>query len=95
MKNKIILGVTDLSFHRVTASIISHILTNMGFDVERIYSPHQENFEKLKSGDIDMLASAWLPSSHGIYKSDVEEKVELLELGLHYKPYLLASTTRA
>ena len=45
MKNKIILGVTDLSFHRVTASIISHILTNMGFDVERIYSPHQENFE--------------------------------------------------
>lgn len=87
MKNKIILGVTDLSFHRVTASIISHILTNMGFYVERIYSPHQENFEKLKSGDIDMLASAWLPSSHGIYKSDIEEKVELLELGLHYKPY--------
>ncbi|KAB2826054.1 glycine betaine ABC transporter substrate-binding protein [Aliivibrio finisterrensis] len=87
MKNKIILGVTDLSFHRVTASIVSHVLADMGFKVERVYSPHQENFEKLKSGDIDMLASAWLPSSHGIYKSDVEEIVELLELGLHYKPY--------
>lgn len=87
MKNKIILGVTDLSFHRVTASIVSHVLVGMGFEVERVYSPHQENFEKLKSGDIDMLASAWLPSSHGIYKSDVEEIVELLELGLHYKPY--------
>lgn len=87
MKNKIILGVTDLSFHRITASIISHILINMGFDVERIYSPHQDNFTKLKSGEVDMIASAWLPSSHGIYKADVEEKVELLELGLHYKPY--------
>ena len=87
MKNKIILGVTELSFHRVTASIVSHVLAGMGFEVERVYSPHQENFEKLKSGDIDMLASAWLPSSHGIYKSDVEEIVELLELGLHYKPY--------
>lgn len=87
MKNKIILGVTDLSFHRVTASIVSHVLAGMSFEVERVYSPHQENFEKLKSGDIDMLASAWLPSSHGIYKSDVEEIVELLELGLHYKPY--------
>lgn len=87
MKNKIILGVTDLSFHRVTASIVSHVLADMDFEVERVYSPHQENFEKLKSGDIDMLASAWLPSSHGIYKSGVEEIVELLELGLHYKPY--------
>lgn len=81
------LGVTDLSFHRVTASIISHVLTDMGFSVERIYAPHQDNFKNLKSGEIDLLASAWLPSSHGIYKADVEQVMPLMELGLHYQPY--------
>ena len=89
MQNKIIIGVTDLSFHRVTASLVANVLVDMGFEVERIYSPHQENFAKLKSGEVDMLSSAWLPSSHGIYKSDVEEVEPLLELGLHYKPYAL------
>ncbi len=83
------LGVTNLSFHRVTASLVSHILNDMGFEVERIYSPHEENFSKLKSGEIDMLSSAWLPSSHGIYKASVEEVQPLLELGLHYEPYAL------
>lgn len=87
MSQQINLGVTDLSFHRVTASIVSHALTDMGFEVKRIYSPHQENFAKLKSGEIDMLSLAWLPSSHGIYKSDVEEVEPLLELGLHYEPF--------
>ncbi len=89
MSNIINLGVTDLSFHRVTASIVSHVLTDMGFQVERVYAPHQENFQNLKAGRIDMLSSAWLPSSHGIYKSDVETVEPLLELGLHYKPYAL------
>lgn len=89
ISNTITIGVTDLSFHRVAASIVANVLTDMGFEVERVYSPHQENFAKLKSGEIDMLASAWLPSSHGIYKSDVEDATQLLELGLHYKPYAL------
>ncbi|MDK9783556.1 glycine/betaine ABC transporter [Vibrio sp. B172a] len=83
------LGVTNLSFHRVTASLVSHVLNDMGFEVERVYSPHEENFSKLKSGEIDMLSSAWLPSSHGIYKASVEEVQPLLELGLHYEPYAL------
>ena len=81
------LGVTDLSFHHVTASLVSHVLTDMGFTVERIYAPHQDNFKNLKSGEVDLLASAWLPSSHGIYKADVEQVMPLVELGLHYEPY--------
>jgi glycine betaine/proline transport system substrate-binding protein len=89
MPQKLTLGVTDLSFHRITASLISHVLHNMGFEVERMYSPHQENFKKLKDGDIDLLTSAWLPSSHGMYKSEVEDVEPLIELGLHYKPYAL------
>jgi len=89
MLKKISIGVTDLSFHRVTASLVFNVLTNKGFEVKRIYSPHEENFNKLKSGEVDLLASAWLPSSHGIYKSEVEEVIPLIELGLHYDPYAL------
>lgn len=89
MNKKIIMGVTDLSFHHTTASLVTNVLKSMGFDVERIFSPHQENFEKLKTGEVDMLSSAWLPSSHGIYKADVEKVAPLTELGLHYEPYAL------
>ncbi|TWD31949.1 glycine betaine/proline transport system substrate-binding protein [Vibrio crassostreae] len=89
MTKKISMGVTDLSFHRTTASLVANVLKAMGFEVERIFSPHQENFEKLKTGQVDMLSSAWLPSSHGIYKAGVEEVEPLIELGLHYEPYAL------
>lgn len=89
MTKKITIGVTDLSFHRTTASLVTNVLNAMGYEVERVFSPHQENFEKLKAGAVDMLSSAWLPSSHGIYKADVEEIEPLIELGLHYEPYAL------
>ncbi|WP_299011603.1 glycine betaine ABC transporter substrate-binding protein [uncultured Shewanella sp.] len=89
MDKKITLGVTDLSFHRVTASLLTHLLNDMGFEVQRQYSPHQENFQKLKTGEVDLLTSAWLPSSHGMYKEDVEQVVSLTTLGLHYEPYAL------
>lgn len=89
MPTKLIVGVTDLSFHRVTASLITNVLQDMGFIVERNYSPHEENFRKLKTGEVDALTSAWLPSSHGAYKENVEESVPLLDLGLHYEPYAL------
>jgi glycine betaine/proline transport system substrate-binding protein len=86
---KVTVGVTDLSFHRVAGSLVTNVLKDMGFEVERIYSPHKENFRKLKAGEVDLLTSAWLPSSHGAYKADVEKEVPLMELGLHYEPYAL------
>ena len=89
MERKVTIGVTDLSFHRVAGSLVAHTLTSMGFEVQRIYSHHEENFAKLQSGEADMLCSAWLPSSHGGYKSRVEDSVPLIELGLHYEPYAL------
>lgn len=89
MKQTITIGVTDLSFHRIAASLVANTLKEMGFLVERIYEHHEKNFENLKEGKIDMLASAWLPSSHGVYKKGVEETVALLDLGLHYEPYAL------
>jgi len=36
-----------------------------------------------------MIASAWLPSSHGVYKERVEEMVGTRELDLHYEPHAL------
>lgn len=89
MSKKITIGVTDLSFHRTTASLVTHALEDMGFEVERRYAPHQENFKQLRAKEVDLLTSAWLPSSHGGYKADVEEVVPVIELGLHYEPYAL------
>jgi len=83
------LGVADLSFHHATGAVVANILKRMGFTVVRSYSLHKENFERLRSGEIDMIASAWLPFSHGIYKESVEEMVPTCELGLHYEPYAL------
>jgi len=88
-KSQIKLGVTDLSFHRATGAVVANILKRMGFKVVRSFYPHKENFERLRSEEIDMIASAWLPSSHGVYKERVEEMVGTRELGLHYEPYAL------
>lgn len=89
MSNILTIGITDLSFHHVAGSLVANVLRDMGYQVERIYSPHEENFTKLKSGEVDLLCSAWLPSSHGIYKAGVEEQISVTELGLHYQPYAL------
>ncbi len=86
---KVVMGITDLFFHRVTGALVTYVLEEMGFTVERKYALHEENFRRLKEGEIDMISSAWLPSSHGIYKKEVEKKIEVIELGLHYTPYAL------
>jgi len=86
---KIVMGITDLSFHRVTGALVTYILEEMGYEVQRKYALHEENFRRLKDEEIDMISSAWLPSSHGVYKKEVEKKIEVIELGLHYTPYAL------
>ncbi len=83
------LGVTDLSFHRATAALVTQVLQRLGYAVERSYAMHEDNFAQLRSGAIDMLASAWLPHSHGGYQARVEQAVATRELGLHYQPYAL------
>lgn len=50
MVKRIKIGVTALSFHRTTTSLITNVLKTMGFEVEQVFSSHQENFEKLKTG---------------------------------------------
>ncbi len=89
MKQIITIGVTDLSFHRIAASLVANVLKSMEFEVDRIYEHHEKNFENLKEGITDLLTSAWLPSSHGGYRAEVQKTVPLTNLGLHYEPYAL------
>jgi glycine betaine/proline transport system substrate-binding protein len=79
MSKIIAIGVTDLSFHRVTAALVANVLEGMGFEVARIYSPHEDNFKKLKAGEVDLLTSAWLPSSHGVYKAEPDQVCPVVE----------------
>ena len=48
MSTTIKIGVTDLSFHHLTASLVSNVLIHMGFEVERYYAPHEANFQQLE-----------------------------------------------
>ncbi|WP_299252897.1 glycine betaine ABC transporter substrate-binding protein [uncultured Aquimarina sp.] len=87
--NKITIGVTNLSFHRIAASLVTNVLMDMGFEVNRIYAHHEKNFQNLQEGKTDILTSAWLPSSHGEYRAEVQKIVPLTDFGLHYEPYAL------
>ena len=83
------LGITDLTFHHATGAVVAALLEHLGYSVRCSHAPHEENFERLRQGQIDMLASAWLPSSHGLYLEQVQQSVATRELGLHYQPYAL------
>ncbi|MGE6650432.1 glycine betaine ABC transporter substrate-binding protein [Shewanella colwelliana] len=88
-KQVIRMGVTDLSFHRVTAAVVAHVIRIMGKEVQPSYALHEANFNQLGDGKVDMICSAWLPHSHGMYRQHVEEQISTRQLGLHYEAYAL------
>lgn len=61
------LGGIGLSFHRVTAAVVRRVLESEGHQVEYAEAPHEELFSRHAAGELDVLVSAWLPSSHQIY----------------------------
>ena len=64
---EITLATIDLSFHRAASAVVQAILMRHGIAVREMLAPHEAAFELLKNGTADMLCSAWLPSSHGVY----------------------------
>ena len=75
----------DLSFHRAASGVVRSILASHGVSVTETFAPHEKAFEQLRNGTADMLCSAWLPDSHGVYfdpMADQFEKVTVL-----YRPY--------
>ena len=83
----LVLGQIALSFHVATAAVVRGLLAQGGVAHTVVEHPHERIFEMLGKGEIDMVASAWLPGSHGAYVAPYEE--ELIMLGVLYEPYAI------
>jgi len=67
MTDPIRIGHIALSFHEASAREVARILESHGHEVSFAAAPHEEAFAMLGRGEVDILASAWLPSSHETY----------------------------
>ncbi|GGT09765.1 MULTISPECIES: glycine betaine ABC transporter substrate-binding protein [Streptomyces] len=78
-------GNIALSFHRAAAAVTRRILEKHGHQVRSVEAPHERMFRLQEEGAVDILVSAWLPSSHDIYLSRYADRVRVLTP--HYEPY--------
>jgi glycine betaine/proline transport system substrate-binding protein len=81
----ITVGNIALSFHRAAAAVTRRVLEAHGHRVESVEAPHEQLFRLQAEGEVDVLVSAWLPSSHGTYLSTYQAQAHLL--APHYHPY--------
>ncbi|MGW3040230.1 glycine betaine ABC transporter substrate-binding protein [Kitasatospora sp. NPDC001159] len=81
----ITVGNIALSFHRAAAAVTRRVLEAHGHRVESIEAPHEQLFRLQADGRVDVLVSAWLPSSHDTYLSAHRERVHVL--APHYHPH--------
>lgn len=80
-------GHIDLSFHDAAAREVENVLARHGHSVERSSAPHEEMFERMRRGEVDVLVSAWLPASHGRYLAPFYDEVR--KLTVLYEPYCI------
>lgn len=80
-------GNIALSFHRAAAAVTRRLLEAHGHRVTSIEAPHEQLFELQAAGQVDVLVSAWLPSSHDAYLAPYRDEVRVL--APHYQPYCL------
>lgn len=78
-------GTIALSFHRGAAAVVRRVLEAFGHPVSVVEAAHEELFRRQATGEIDVLVSAWLPSSHEIYLTGRRDEVRVLSP--HYEPY--------
>ncbi|CDY74792.1 L-proline glycine betaine binding ABC transporter protein ProX (TC 3.A.1.12.1) / Osmotic adaptation [Caballeronia glathei] len=83
----LVMSTIDLSFHHAAAGVVTAILEKHGVHVIEHRAPHEEAFHLLADGTADMLCSAWLPGSHGIYFDPLAHQFE--NLSVLYSPYAL------
>ncbi|MFI2207507.1 glycine betaine ABC transporter substrate-binding protein [Streptomyces sp. NPDC020192] len=81
----ITVGNIALSFHRAAAAVTRRVLEAHGHRVESIEAPHEQLFRLQADGQVDVLVSAWLPSSHDTYLAAYRDQAHLL--APHYHPY--------
>ncbi|NYE62265.1 glycine betaine/proline transport system substrate-binding protein [Duganella sp. 1224] len=87
MKPLIKLGHIDLSFHAASAAVVESLLNLHGHEVHILKAPHEKMFEMLGRGEVDVMASAWLPASHEKYLAPIRDQVR--ELTVLYEPYCI------
>ncbi|GGO93427.1 glycine betaine ABC transporter substrate-binding protein [Wenjunlia tyrosinilytica] len=81
----LVVGNIALSFHRAVAGVVRRLLEAHGHRVTAVEAPHQEIFALQARGSVDVLVSAWLPSSHGAYLDPYRDEVVVLDAT--YRPY--------
>lgn len=67
--------------------MVQRLLERHGYRVDLSVAPHEEMFRRYGAGDVDMLVSAWLPSSHGAYLAPYAAGTR--KLGVLYEPYCI------
>lgn len=87
MKPLIRLGYIDLSFHAASAEVVAALLRLHGHEVRMLKAPHETMFDMLGQGEVDVMASAWLPASHERYLAPIREQMR--ELTVLYQPYCI------
>lgn len=87
MTDTVIIGQISISFHVAATALVAELLTDLGHSVEIREAPHEEMFRMQQTGEVDLLCSAWLPSSHQVYLDPYENEAE--KLGVIYKPYCI------
>jgi len=87
MSADITIVTIDLSFHRAATGIVRATLEDHGVTTREVLAPHEAAFEVLRRGEADLLCSAWLPGSHGMYLSPMVD--EIVKLTVLYRPYPL------
>jgi glycine betaine/proline transport system substrate-binding protein len=84
---KPVVGQIALSFHAASGAIVRQLLAAQGIETDVKEAPHEKMFDMLRRGEVDLLASAWLPGSHGAYLAPMASEVE--KLTVLYEPYTL------
>lgn len=78
-------GNIALSFHRAAAAVVRRVLEAHGHQVISVEASHEKLFELQRAGRVDVLVSAWLPSSHDTYLGPYRDHVHVL--APHYRPF--------
>ncbi|WP_269857014.1 glycine betaine ABC transporter substrate-binding protein [Streptomyces sp. RPT161] len=78
-------GNIALSFHRAAAAVTRRVLEAHGHRVRGLEAPHEQLFHLQQTGEVDVLVSAWLPSSHDAYLAPYRDQAVVL--APQYEPY--------
>jgi glycine betaine/proline transport system substrate-binding protein len=87
MSQPLVLGQIGLSFHIAAAGVLRTLLAQDGIEVVIKEAPHEQLYEMLGRGEVDLLCSAWLPGSHGVYIDPIADHIE--KLSVIYTPYTI------